>query len=167
MTELEFLSPDRARPEDGFDPLFRSPLERALQDASPGVRDLSRSGKLELRGVLDGADFPLEAEVVRLTAHRALVLCRAEELASLRTELRERFPSVVDLTGALAGVQVRGEQLLRRLTDLNLAALPAAGQVARVPATVLRDGEEFRIFFPQEYGTYVAEVILDALEGLP
>ncbi len=166
MSELEFLSPDRARPEDDFEPIFRSPLERALRDAPAGVHDLSRSGKLEVRGDLDGADFPPKAEVVRLGAHRALVLCRAEELASARAELRERFPFVVDLTGALAGIQVQGEPLLRRLTDLDLAALPAAGAVARVPATVLRDGERFRIFFPQEYGAYVAEVVLDALAGV-
>ncbi len=165
MSELEFLSPDRARPEDGFEPIFRSPLERALRDAPAGVRDLSRRGKLEVRGDLDGAGMP-GGEVVRLTPHRALVLCRPEELHSLGAELRERFDSVVDLTGALAGLQVRGEPLLRRLTDLDLAALPAAGEVARVRAIVLRDGEDFQLFFPQEYGTYVVEVVLDALRGL-
>ncbi len=166
MSELEFLSPDRARPEAGFEPIYRSPLERALRDAPAGVRDLSRSGKLEVRGDLDGAGMPGGAEVVRLTPHRALVLCRPEELHSLGAELRERFDSVVDLTGALAGLQVQGEQLLRRLTDLDLAALPAAGEVARVRAIVLRDGEDFQLFFPQEYGTYVVEVVLDALRGL-
>jgi hypothetical protein len=36
-----------------------------------------------------------------------------------------------------------------------------------VQAIVLRDeGETFRFFFPQEYGHYVAEVVVDALEGL-
>jgi hypothetical protein len=70
------------------------------------------------------------------------------------------------MTGALAGLEVEGEQAVRRLTDLDLDALPAAGKVAEVPAVVLRDGERFRIFFPQEYGHYVAEVVLDVLEGL-
>jgi len=166
MSELEFLSPDRARPEGGFEPIYRSPLERALRDAPTGVRDLSRSGKLEVRGDLGDAAFPPGAEVVRITPHRALVLCPAEELAPLREELRERYGSVVDLTGALAGLQVHGEPLLRRLTDLDLAALPAAGEVARVRTIVLRDAEEFRLFFPQEYGTHVVEVVLDALRGL-
>ncbi|MBA2461601.1 MAG: hypothetical protein H0V45_07555, partial [Actinobacteria bacterium] len=70
------------------------------------------------------------------------------------------------VTTALAGIQVTGEQLLRRLTDLDLDALPAVGALARVPATVLRHGDEFRIFFPQEYADYVAEVVLDTAAGL-
>jgi len=35
-----------------------------------------------------------------------------------------------------------------------------------VPALVLRDGPRFRIFFAQEFGHYVGEVVLDVLEGL-
>ena len=55
---------------------------------------------------------------------------------------------------------------MRRLTDLDLDALPAVGKLAEVPAVVLRDGDRFRIFFPQELGHYVAEVVLDTLDGL-
>jgi len=62
---------------------------------------------------------------------------------------------------------VRGETLMRRLTDLDLDALPAVGAVAHVQAYVIRDvGDTFRLFFPQEYGHYLAEVVIDAAEGL-
>jgi hypothetical protein len=84
--------------------------------------------------------------------------------------LREKLaPSflVFDLSAALAGLQVRGETLMRRLTDLDLDDLPAVGSVAHVRTYVLRDdAETFRLFFPQEYGHYVAEVVVDAVEGL-
>jgi hypothetical protein len=72
-----------------------------------------------------------------------------------------------DATGALAGLAVTGERAMRRLTDLDLHALPAAGPFAHVPAVVLRDGgERFRVYVAQELGHYVAECVLDALAGL-
>jgi sarcosine oxidase gamma subunit len=62
---------------------------------------------------------------------------------------------------------VPGEALLRRVTDLDLDDLPAVGALAHVQALVLREDEEtFRVLFPQEYGHHVAEVLIDALEGL-
>jgi hypothetical protein len=71
------------------------------------------------------------------------------------------------VSGALAGLALEGEPLLRRLTDLDLNALPAAGGFARIGAIVIRDEDErFRVYFPQELGHYVAEVVLDALAGL-
>ena len=72
-----------------------------------------------------------------------------------------------DATGALAGIAIRSEQALRRLTDLDLERLPAAGPFARVPALVLR-GEDgwFRVYVQQELGHYAAESVLDALVGL-
>jgi sarcosine oxidase gamma subunit len=67
----------------------------------------------------------------------------------------------------LAGLQVHGEALMRRLTELDLDELPAVGAVAHVQAYVIRDGgETFRLFFPQEYGDYLAEVVIDTAEGL-
>ena len=75
-------------------------------------------------------------------------------------------PSVVDLTGAFAGIEVEGETLMRRLTDLDLDELPAAGKVADVPAVVSRQGQRFRIFFPQEYGDSVVEAVRDIEKGL-
>jgi sarcosine oxidase gamma subunit len=38
---------------------------------------------------------------------------------------------------------------------------------AHVQALVVEDGDEtFRIYVPQEYGHYVAEVLIDAARGL-
>jgi hypothetical protein len=159
VTELAFLSVDGGRSGDGFEPRFASPLARALSGTTQ-VRDLSHLGKIEVRGDVDAID--VDVEVVRLGPSRALVLCDYERCAGLR----ERLPGlVIDLTGALAGLELEGVRAMRRLTDLDLDSLPAAGKVAEVPAIVLRDGDRFRLFFPQEVGHYLAEVVLDALEG--
>ena len=155
MTELAFLSPALAAAG------YRSPLERAL--ASSGLRDLSALGKLEVRG--DVASLAA-GEVVPITPHRALVLCRPEETVALAERLRETHSFVVDVSAALAGLALRGEQLMRRLTDLDPDLLPAVGAVAGVQCTVLRDGDEFRLFFAQELADHVAAVVLDAVEGL-
>jgi hypothetical protein len=160
VTELAFLSPDRAVPGDAFEPRLASPLARALA-GDTRVRDLSLLGKLEVRGDVDAVD--VDAEVVRITPHRALVICPYERCAELRAQLGG---TIIDLTGALAGLELDGERAMRRLTDLDLDALPAVGKVAEVPAVVLRDGDRFRVFFPQELGHYVAEVVLDTLDGL-
>jgi sarcosine oxidase gamma subunit len=162
VSELSFLSPDLAAPEAEW----RSPLERALAHAPEGIEDVSRTGVLEIRGDLTG----LEAngfETVKLTPERALVLCSYEETGVLRAKLRQQFRTVIDMSAAYAGLRVRGERLLRRLTDLDPEELPAVGALAHVQALVLRDEDEtFRIFVPQEYGHYVAEVVVDAAEGL-
>ena len=72
-----------------------------------------------------------------------------------------------DASGALAGLALEGEQLMRRLTDLDLDDLPAAGPFARVSALVLRDeGERFRVYVPQELGHDTALAVLDAIAGL-
>lgn len=163
MSELEFLSVDRVESGNGFEPSFSSPLERALADAPADIRDISRTGKIEVRGDIESLDA---ADVVRLSPRRALVLCAPDETAELRARLRARFDHVLDVTAALAGLAVSGERLLRRLTDLDLDSLPAAGAVAQVPAIVIRNGDEFRIFFPQEYGHYVATVVVDTAAGL-
>jgi hypothetical protein len=160
VSELAFLCVDRARSGNGFEPRLASPLARALAGTSR-LRDLSRMGKVEVRGDVDSLD--VDAEVVRLGARRALVLCEYERCAEIRAQLPGL---VIDMTGALAGLELEGEHAMRRLTDLDLGALPAVGKVAEVPAVVLRDGERFRLFFPQELGHYLAEVVLDALEGV-
>ncbi len=160
MSGLDFLSVDRARSEDIFEPRFASPLARVLAKTT-AARDLSRLGKIEVRGDVETID--VDAEVIRITPRRALVLCPYERCAELRAQLPG---TVIDMTGALAGLELEGERAMRRLTDLDLEALPAAGKVADVPALVLRDGPRFRIFFPQEFGHYVGEVILDVLAGL-
>jgi sarcosine oxidase gamma subunit len=162
MSELlDFLSPDRADAEARW----RSPLERGLEHAPPEIADISLTGKLDVRGDLDSFDAK-GVELVRITPERGLVLCDFTKSANMRAKLAERF-LVVDLSAALAGLQLRGEALMRRLTDLDLDSLPAVGAVAHVQAYVLRDdAETFRLFFPQEYGHYLAEVVVDTAEGL-
>jgi heterotetrameric sarcosine oxidase gamma subunit len=162
VSNLDFLSPDLA----AADAVWRSPLERALAHAPEGLEDLSRTCVLEVRGELDGLDAGA-VEVVRLTPERALVLCPFEEAGRLRSRLAAAGRLVVDLSAGWAGLRIQGETLLRRLTDLDLHALPAVGSLAHVQALVLRDeGETFRVYFPQEYGHSVAEAVIDAAEGL-
>jgi sarcosine oxidase gamma subunit len=162
MGNLDFLSPDLA----GVDAVWRSPLARALTHAPAGIEDLSRTGVLEVRGELDGLDAGV-AEVVRLTPERALVLCPFEDAGRLCNRLVGAGRLVVDLSAGWAGLRIQGETPLRRLTDLDLDALPAMGSLAHVQALVLRDeGESFRLYFPQEYGHSVAEAVLDAAQGL-
>ena len=171
MSELEFLSLDRADAGERFGPLPRSPLERSLgtRGAELGIEDVSlTTGKIEVRG--DTSDLEADGfEVVNVTPRRALVLCAIEGTAGLREKLREQFLAI-DLTGALAGLRIErpgAVTLMRRLTELDLDSLPAVGAVAHIQAHVLRDGEEsFRLFFAQEYGHYVAEVVVDAAEGV-
>jgi sarcosine oxidase gamma subunit len=158
---LDFLSPDKAAPEA----VWRSPLERALREAPPEIADVSLTGKLDVRG--DVSSLKSRAlEIVRLTPERALVLCDFTKTGEIRAKLAERF-FVVDMSAVLAGLRVRGETLIRRLTELDLHALPAVGAVAHVQAYVIRDGEEtFRLYFPQEYGHYLVEVVIDAAQGV-
>jgi sarcosine oxidase gamma subunit len=158
---LDFLSPDRADAEARW----RSPLERGLEHAPPEIADISLTGKLDVRGDLDSVDAK-GVELVRITPERGLVLCDFTKTGDIRARLAAGF-LVVDRSAALAGLQLRGEALMRRLTDLDLDSLPAVGAVAHVQAYVLRDdAETFRLFFPQEYGHYLAEVVVDAAEGL-
>jgi len=161
MSELDFLSPGEARTERGFAPTVASPLARALEGAR-GIRDLSLVGKVEVRGsAVEWLDSDLD--VLRITPSRALVVCAPEDCV----ELRRSLPGlVVDLTGALAGIELESADLMRRLTDLDLSALPAAGKFADVPALVSETAGSFRIFFPQEYGHSVIEAVRDLQQGL-
>jgi hypothetical protein len=158
VSELAFLSPDAGQ-ADGFSPRAVSPLSRALGGSE--IVDLSLRGKLEVRGAVGEID--VEAEVIPITPERALVVCDPGRAGALRP----RLPGVVvDVTAALAGIEVEGEQLMRRVTDLSLDRLPAAGKVADVPALVTRRDNRFRIFFPQEFGDSVVATVRDAQEGL-
>jgi hypothetical protein len=160
VSDLAFLSPGRASAEAAW----RSPLERALREAPPGISDLSLTGKIEIRG-----DLPRSvkgAELVRITPNRGLVLCDFTKTIELLEKLSIDYVAT-DVTGTLAGLSVRGEALMRRITDLDLDGLPAAGSVSHVQAVVTRDGDSFALWFGQEYSDYLAEVVLDAHEGLP
>jgi hypothetical protein len=160
MNELAFLSPGRAAPEA----VWRSPLERALRNAPAEVTDLSLTGKIEIRGDLDSLDAK-GIELVRITPTRALVLCDFTRAADLCQELRQQVLAI-DASATFAGLGVRGEAVMRRITDLDLDGLPAAGSVAHVQAIVTRDGDSFGLYFGQEYSDYLAEVVIDAYQGL-
>jgi hypothetical protein len=160
VTELAFLSPGRASAEA----VWRSPLQRALRGAPPEISDLSLTGKIEVRGDLDA--FGLEGiELVRITPTRGLLLCDFTKTVDILETLQGDFLAI-DVSGTLAGLQVQGETLMRRITDIDLDDLPAAGAVSHIQALVLRDGDTFRLFFGQEYSDYLAEVVIDAHEGL-
>jgi len=78
--------------------------------------------------------------------------------------------SVLGPAAGIAGIELEAPfaaRILARMTDLDLAALPATGAVAHVRARVERHGEtRFRLWFGQEYSDYLAEVVLDAWKGL-
>jgi hypothetical protein len=147
---------------------FLSPHDSAAAVVSPlpgdGRRsyvDVSHLGKLEVRGgVPSGA--------IRTGHDRALVVIDGDPRPE-RDRLLDQGYRVYDLTAALAGLEVEGEGLMRRLTELDLDALPAVGAIARgTPAVIERlDGERFRLFVPQELARYVADVIDDLLGGIP
>jgi hypothetical protein len=153
MSELAFISTGAAP--------TASPLSRALAGAL-GLGDLSLLGKLEVRGPAGGL-APDGAELITITPSRALVVCEPERTAALRDSL----PGVViDMTSALAGIELESPEVMRRLTDLDLAALPAAGKFAGVPALVSQSDAGFRVFFPQEFGDSVVTIVRDIQEGL-
>lgn len=156
MSELAFLSPRNCAPEVRL----VSPLARVL--AEP-VRDVSSLGKFELRGQVARAQPGPGETLIPISATRALLVTDGAPPRLVQSGLR-----VYDVSGALAAFEVEGERLLRRLTDLDLSRLPAAGPVARGVAAIVerRRGETFRIFVQQELGHYVVEVVLDIAAGL-
>jgi hypothetical protein len=162
MTALAFLSPLGCEPE-----VLASPLARALAGIEPGViRDLSLDGKVEIRGDLDTVSPGEGDELIRLSPRRGLLLVQGDPTAVVE-RLQSQGVRAYDATGALAGIAIEGERLLRRLTDLDLDALPAAGGFARIGAILVRDeSERFRAYFPQELGHYVVELVLDTIAGL-
>ena len=157
-----FLSPSRCNPD-----ALASPLARALSGISDGkVGDLSLQGKVEVRGAVAELQARPGEELIRFSPRRALLLLDADAVPVVE-RLRDDGFLAYDMTGALAGLAFEGEQVARRLTDLDLERLPAAGAVAKIGAVLVRDeGDRFRLYFPQELGHYVAEVVLDAIEGL-
>ena len=159
VSDLAFLSPGRASAEA----MWRSPLERALQGAPPDISDLSLTGKVEIRGKLPKS--VKGGELVRITPNRGLVLCDLTKTVELLEKLSKDL-FAIDVSASLAGLSVRGEAVMRRITDLDLDALPAAGAVSHVQAIVTRDGDSFALWFAQEYSDYLAEVVIDAHEGL-
>ena len=178
---LAFLSPSASASD-----LLASPLARALDTVSDTVsspegdgkpnhpeqadisrlRDLSLDGKIELRGDVDRVEPAPGEELLRLSPRRALLLVQEDPRDAI-ARLREEGVRAYDMSGALAGLAFEGERVARRLTDLDLDRLPAAGMFAKIGAVLMRDeGERFSVYVPQELGHYLAECVLDAIAGL-
>lgn len=152
MTRLAFLSPHEA------DVAGVSPLRHIL---GPSFIDVSHLGKLEVRGNVDGID------AIPLGPGRALRVLEGD-VRTERDRLVEQGYRVYDMTAALAALEVEGDDLMRRLTELDLDALPAIGSILRGTTALIerRPGERFRLFVPQELGHFVAEVVTDIAHGL-
>jgi hypothetical protein len=157
-----FLSPTRCA-----EGTTTSPLRRALADADPAaVRDLSLDGVVEVRGNVDSVSPAADEELVRLSPGRAF-LFTADDPADVAARVRSAGALAYDATGALAGVAIASEQVLRRLTDLDLERIPTAGPFAHVTALFRRGADGwFHVYVQQELGHYVAEAVLDAVAGL-
>jgi hypothetical protein len=161
VSSLDFLSPGRCPPD-----ALASPLARALAHVDRSVvEDLSLHGKVELRGELELVEPLAGEELVRLSPRRGLLL--TDDPLGAVDRARARGVLAYDATGALAGFAVVGEQLVRRLTDLDPDGLPSAGPFAEVAAILLRDeGERFRVYVAQELGHDVVHAVLDIRTGL-
>ena len=155
MSRLAFLSPHEA------DATGASPLRHVESDA---FLDSSALGKLEVRGNLE----LLTDDAIVIGPRRALVVTGGD-VRETRDRLVGQGFRVYDQTAALAALEIEGERLLRRLTELDVKVLPATGAIVRgVPTVIERCGDDrFRLFVPQELGHYVAEVIADVAAGLP
>lgn len=159
---LAFLSPSRC-----VEGATTSPLRRALEGADPAaVRDLSHEAIVEIRGDVDAVPTTADEELLRLSPARGF-LFTDQDPADAVARARAAGALAYDMTGAYAGIAVASEQVVRRLTDLDLDAVPTAGPFARVTALFRRDPDGwFCVYVPQELGHYVAEAVLDALAGL-
>jgi hypothetical protein len=160
VTRLGFLSPAGAAPNVAV----VSPLRHAL---AGGVDDVSHLGKLELRGTLAHLAAAPGEELLRLAPSRALLVTDGS-LADALARLTRSGIRAYDATAALAAFEFTGADALRRLTDLDPAAFPAAGSIARGTRAIFADrgGGRYRVFVAQELGHYVVEAVLDVLRGL-
>ena len=173
-----FLSPSRCEPGT-----LASPLRRALDTVSDTdgrkerasgaegdiqhlVRDLWLDGVVEIRCDLDLVAPAVGEALVRLSPRRGF-LFTDDDPADVAERLRAGGVRAYDATGALAGMAIASEQVMRRLTDLDLDSIPTAGPFAHVTAIFRRGADgRYLVYVPQELGHYVAEAVVDALAGL-
>ena len=146
MSRLAFLSPDLCAPDV--------------------VLDRSEPGKLEVRGEIGSLEQQDGEELLPLAPGRALLV--TDRPAAARERLAADGFRVYDMTAALSTLEFEGEDLLRRLTELDPEQLPAVGSIARGTPAVIerREGGRFRVYVPRELGQYVAEVVADLAQGL-
>lgn len=156
-----FLSPSRCG-----EGTTTSPLRRALDGADPeAVRDLSLAGIVEIRGDVVAVAARAGEELVALSPRRAFLFTGGDP-ADVAARVRAAGARAYDATGALAGIAIASEQVVRRLTDLDLDSIPTAGPFARVTALFRREDGWIHVHVAQELGHYVAEAVLDTLAGL-
>jgi hypothetical protein len=146
-------------------------LRRALESADPAaVRDLSLEGIVEIRGTMNSAGIAAVMtregeELIELSPRRKFIF--TDDPLEAVARHRSQGLLAYDLTGAYAGIAIASDQVMRRLTDLDLAAIPAAGPFAHVTALIRRGADGwFHVYVHQELGHYVAEAVLDAIAGL-
>jgi hypothetical protein len=159
---LNFLSQSRCA-----EGTTTSPLRRALEGADPAaVRDVSLEGVVEIRGEVSAVAPGAGEELVTLSPRRAFLFTGGDP-AEVVARVRGAGALAYDATGALAGLAIASEQVMRRLTDLDLDSIPTAGPFARVSALFRRGPDRwFHVHVQQELGHYVAEAVLDTLAGL-
>ena len=103
---------------------------------------------------------------MRLSPRRAFLFTDDDPADVARARASRRCPRL-RRDRAFAGIAIASEQVMRRLTDLDLDRIPTAGPFARVTALFRRDADGwFHVYVQQELGHYVAEAVLDALAGL-
>jgi heterotetrameric sarcosine oxidase gamma subunit len=175
--------------------------ERETCRRAAGWADVSHLGKLELHAtsaddlsavvaqVAGGATLELgsatragDAWWLPLTAERALVVCEAGAVGSLRERLEEAAASasatfsVIDATCKYAALTLVGplaREVFARFTaiDLRPPMLPVGGfrpgSIARTPGLLVREGEDrFLFLFGWALGAYVWETVADAATHL-
>ena len=193
MSALPFLSVDAARADGAHAPLARSPMQHLQREhgarfetrhgwelavsfpdeeaalETVGIVELPQLGKLEVRGA--GERPSRNVLWYQLTPQRALCITSAPDTPAVGAELERSARTVVDVSAGLGSVALfgpRASDLLRRLTELE--TLPASGLVGHIHGHVLALQGGFLLLFPQEYGHYLYEVLLDAavpFEGGP
>jgi hypothetical protein len=160
VSRLAFLSPDESAAD--------VPRVSPLRDVPAGAfTDCSALGKLEVRGDVSRIEPLAGEELIPIEPQRALLVVDGPT-GPARERLAAAGYLVYDMSAALAALELEGEDLMRRLTELDLDALPATGSIARGTSALIerRNGERFRLFVPQELGRFVAEVVTDLHSGL-
>jgi glycine cleavage system aminomethyltransferase T len=187
VNTLAFISLEEASADERFRPVAKSPMQRRLADAGaefeerdgrlvatfvPGqvdlqirVRDVSHHFRIiQAEGTIEFGDGIYGVSPPTGTGH---TLAAFEYGSGAAGNVPE---GAIDVSAAWAALEVEGagaDRVLRRLTDLDLEALPLIGQLAHVRALVARpEDNRFLIVFPQEYGHYLWEVVVDAAEPL-
>jgi glycine cleavage system aminomethyltransferase T len=169
VSALEFISLERAQADERFRPVAKSPMQRRLAEASAEFEE--RDGRLVATRVPGEEDLRIRVRDVTHLYRVAETTGRGRTVvARRREEAGELGDDVMDMSAAWAALELEGpgaDRVLRRLTDLDLDDLPLVGQLAHIRALVVRtDNDRFLVVFPQEYGHYLWEVVVDAAEPL-